>query len=120
MRTTATVSARTKVRAQPSGEARRTKDRMSFCLKMFAGCFTSDWALGITFAASGHQRTSPAKVRDMMHFAGGGKQGGNLKFKTLCITTLTSLTALLVPLRLAAQDKDDNNDEHRHHHYKLI
>ena len=43
-----------------------------------------------------------------------------MKSKTLCITTLTLLTALSVPLRLAAQDKDDHNDEHRHHHYKLI
>jgi probable HAF family extracellular repeat protein len=43
-----------------------------------------------------------------------------LKSKTLCITALTLLTALSVPLRLAAQDKDNHNDEHRHHHYKLI
>jgi hypothetical protein len=43
-----------------------------------------------------------------------------LKSKTLCITALTLLTALSVPLRLAAQDKDDHNDEHRHHHYKLV
>jgi probable HAF family extracellular repeat protein len=43
-----------------------------------------------------------------------------LKSKTLCIIALSLLTALSVPLRLAAQDKDNHNDEHRRHHYKLI
>jgi probable HAF family extracellular repeat protein len=33
-------------------ESRRTKDQMSFCLRMFATCFGSDWALGITFPES--------------------------------------------------------------------
>jgi hypothetical protein len=57
-RTTATVNARMRVRAQPPCGARRTKDRMSFYLRTSAGCFGGDWALRITFAASGHQRTS--------------------------------------------------------------
>ena len=38
-----------------------------------------------------------------------------MKSKTLCITTLTLLTALSVPLRLAAQDTDDHKGEHRNH-----
>jgi hypothetical protein len=46
------MSARVRVRAQPSGEERQAKDRMSFYLRMFAGCFGSDWALGITFPES--------------------------------------------------------------------
>jgi probable HAF family extracellular repeat protein len=37
-----------------------------------------------------------------------------LKSKTLCITTLTLLTALSVPIRLAAQDKQ----EHHHNHVR--
>jgi probable HAF family extracellular repeat protein len=41
-----------------------------------------------------------------------------LKSKTFCITALTLLTALSVPLRLAAQDNQDH--KHKHHHYKLI
>jgi probable HAF family extracellular repeat protein len=41
-----------------------------------------------------------------------------LKSKTLCITALTLLTALAIPVRLAAQDNQDH--KHKHHHYKLI
>jgi probable HAF family extracellular repeat protein len=33
---------------------------------------------------------------------------------------LALLTAMSVPLRLDAQDKDDHNDEHRNHHYRLV
>jgi hypothetical protein len=33
-------------------EARPAKDRMSFSRRMFAECFSSDWALGITFPES--------------------------------------------------------------------
>jgi hypothetical protein len=40
--------------------------------------------------------------------------------KLAWVLTLTLLTALSVPLRLAAQDKDNHNDEQRHHHYRLI
>jgi probable HAF family extracellular repeat protein len=40
-----------------------------------------------------------------------------LKSKTLCITTLTLLTALAIPVRLDAQD---NHKHHKHHHYQLI
>jgi probable HAF family extracellular repeat protein len=41
-----------------------------------------------------------------------------LKSKTLCITALTLLTAMSVPLQLAAQDNQDH--KHKHHHYQLI
>jgi hypothetical protein len=63
-----------RVKAHQSREARPAKDRMLSCPRTSAGCFGSDWALGITFAASGHQRTSPAKVRDTMHSAGDFKK----------------------------------------------
>ena len=38
---------------------------------------------------------------------------------TMCITALTLLAALAVPVQLAAQE-DHSEAEHRHHHYKLI
>jgi probable HAF family extracellular repeat protein len=53
------------------------------------------------------------------HIANALKKGENMKSRTLiCVTAIALLTALAVPLRLAAQDKQDHN--HKHHHYQLI
>jgi uncharacterized membrane protein len=43
-----------------------------------------------------------------------------LKSKTLCTTALTLLTALAIPVSLAADDDDDGDHHHKHHHCKLI
>lgn len=40
-----------------------------------------------------------------------------MKSKT-CITALTLLTALAIPVRLAAENNRDHH--HKHHHYQLI
>ena len=40
-----------------------------------------------------------------------------MKSKT-CITALTLLTALAIPVRLAAQNNRDHH--HKHHHYQLL
>lgn len=45
-------------------------------------------------------------------------RGGKLKSKTLCITTLTLLTALAITVRLTGQDNRDRHD--KHHHYQVI
>src|SRR6202049_2849259 len=102
MRVTRRVAG-TVLRVQVLHNLTRAKDPQSFLLRTFASWVGGDWALGITFPTSGHQRTSPAKVRDRMYSAVDGNEGDNLKSKTLCITALTLLTALSVPFRLAAQ-----------------
>jgi probable HAF family extracellular repeat protein len=43
-----------------------------------------------------------------------------LKSRTLSITALALLTALSVPVRLAAQDNQDRDNNHQHHHYQVI
>ncbi len=44
-----------------------------------------------------------------------------MKSRTLtCITAMTLLAALAIPVRLAAQDNRDQSNDHKHHHYKLI
>src|SRR5207247_11276208 len=48
-------------------------------------------------------------------------RGGNMKPRTLTwVPTLTLLTVLAIPVRLAAQDNQEHNKKHKHHHYQVI
>jgi hypothetical protein len=37
-----------------------------------------------------------------------------------CVTAITLLTVLAIPVRLAAQDNQDHNNDNKHHHYQVI
>ena len=44
-----------------------------------------------------------------------------MKPRTLTwVPTLTLLTVLAIPVRLAAQDNQEHNKKHKHHHYQVI